>query len=133
MTTCDLESAFEPGIVALELANNDVHRGTEWKVMPDRRSVVVIDCAAVQHVTRALWSGEAIFRLSSPALGKDLEAHAAKLKTLEEFLSDLEAVQEAFEGTGLQLVGLWIDRVEALEVDSRWAGEITCKVGLMEV
>ncbi len=133
MTTCDIESAFTPGVITLNIPNNEVHVGTEWKILPDLKSAVIIDCSQVQHITSALWSGEATFRLSSPALRNDLDAHASKLKALETWLRDLAAVQESFIGSGFALVGLWVDTVSALEVDGRWHGEITCRIGLQEI
>jgi hypothetical protein len=129
----DIEKAFQPGIEALALANNDVHRGTEWKIMPQEKSCVIIDASQMKHVTRALWNGTVIFRLSSPALKKDLDAHTGKQAALQDFLIEPADVIAAFVSDRFQLVGIWVSDVRAQELDNRWVTEIECQCGLVQI
>jgi hypothetical protein len=129
----EIEAAFQPGIEALALADNEVHRGTEWKIMPQEKSCVVIDASQMQHLTPALWNGTVIFRLSSPALKKDLDAHSGKQAALNDFLMEPAGVIAAFTSERFRLVGVWISDVRAQELDQRWVTEIECRCGLQRV
>lgn len=129
----DIEKAFVPGLEALDLANNDVHCGTEWKILPQEKSCVVIDASQMQHLTPALWNGTVIFRLSSPALKKDLDAHTSKQAALNDFLMEQADVIAAFASDRFRLVGVWISDIRSQELDNRWITEIECRCGLQRV
>jgi hypothetical protein len=154
MTTSDLEAAFKPGVPTAIVPQADVRLGAAWEILPHDRAALIVDCSGVDHVTRALWSGTTVFRLSSPALRKDIDAHAGKLRALKAWLNSLAdafsvarrpsasdqdkaaaaaLIESAFVSDSFRLVGVWVLNVNALEADNRWHGEIECRVGIQEI
>lgn len=129
----EIEKGFAVGFGVLSLLETVIHCGTDNKDLPHERSALIIDAVNVQHVTKALWSGQILFRMNSPAIKRDIELHKTNVLTLKTFLADSNSVNAAFASSLLACRGIWITGITPAQEEMRWITEIECQVGLQEI